>query len=87
MPRCPSSVLIQSLLNDTLSQLTESHRSEMLQEMANLPALAICTSNGEVSKSKEFDHQIVNKIKRTLAKLDPKSEIATTNDCLELVRA
>lgn len=85
MPRCPSSILIQSLLGHTLSLLSECHRSEMLEEMANMPALAICNPNGDVSKSK--DHEIVNKIKKTLAKLDPKSEIATANDCLELVEA
>lgn len=83
MPRCPSSILIRILLENTLNQLTECHRSEMLQEMAHLPVLAILSSNDEVTKSK--GHEIVNEIKKTLAKLDPKSEIATTNDCVELV--
>lgn len=91
MPRTPTNVLVQHLLNHTFGLISESSRSEILQDLAqnDLPTLALldsnCLTNGEVSKQQQYDQQIVNKMKQTFAKLDPKCEIVTSNECLELV--
>lgn len=91
MSRNPSSILVQSILKHTLGLLSESHRSEIFGELAqnDLPTLILlgsdCATNGEVPKLQQYAHQIVNKIKQTFAKLDPKSGIVTSNECLELV--
>ncbi|XP_055315479.1 uncharacterized protein LOC129575628 isoform X2 [Sitodiplosis mosellana] len=87
IPRCPSSVLIQNLSKHTLSLLSECHRSEILRELPYSPALAIFGCDCDVSKLKQYGQEIVDKIKQTLAKLNPKSEIATNNECLELMSA
>lgn len=91
MPRNPSSILIQNLIKHTLELLSEPYRSEILQELSknDLPALTLLGSNyaenGEIPKLQQNGHQVVNKIKQTLAKLDPKSGIVTSNECIELV--
>lgn len=75
-----------------MSLLSDSHRSEILQELAenDLPTLALlgsnCATNGEVPNLQQYGYEIVNQIKQTLAKLDPKTDIVTSNECLELVR-
>lgn len=91
MPRTPSSVLIQHLLKHTFGLISESSRLDILRDLVqnDLSTLALfglnCVTNGEVSKQQQYDQQIVNKMKRTFAKLDPKCEIVTSNECLELV--
>lgn len=90
IPRTPSGVLVQQIFKNTLKLLSESERAQFNQKIAqnDVPVLELlCFNqvNGEIPKLQQHGQQIVTQIKTILAKLDPKSEIVTSNECLELV--
>lgn len=86
IPRNPSCVLVQKLLKLTLSLIPESQRSEIVREQTKKNSLRFdCISNSQVSKLQQCAQQIVDRIKQTMTKIDPNSEIVSSRECNELV--
>lgn len=89
--RTPANVMIKQLLKYTYSLLSNDQRSQIIREMTetDMASLAVLgfdsVANGEVQRFQQFSQTIVKKIKEILAKLNPSSEIVSTNECLELV--
>lgn len=95
IPRNPLHVLVDKLLKYTLGLVLQSHRSELFQSLAQeeFHSFLLLESNSNTKapthnedlKLKQCGQEIVNRIKETMAKLDPKSEIVTSNECIKLV--
>lgn len=72
--------------------LSDVQRSQIIRDVApeNLPHSEILLRldlavNGEMSTIKQFGQQIVNRIKECFIKLNPRSELITMDECMELV--
>ncbi|XP_031618500.1 uncharacterized protein LOC116337773 [Contarinia nasturtii] len=93
MPRNPSCVIVQKLLKHTLNLVSESERSQILcdQTQDDLPPLPLLCFDGiadvQATKLQRYAQETINKIKQTMNKLNPKSEIVSSNECNELMAA
>lgn len=87
IPRTPSGVLVQVILKSALALLSESERSQLIPKLTQNDSTAVeCLhfnqTNGEVSKRVQ---QVVDQMNTILTKLNPKCEIVTSSECVELV--
>lgn len=88
----PSNVFIRKILNYTLHLLSDVQRAQIIRDVLpeNLPQSDIllrldCTVNGEHSKLKQFGQQFVHRINECFTKLNPRSELVSHDECVELV--
>lgn len=90
--QCPASIFVRKILKYTFNLLSDVQRSQVIHDVApeNLSHTDILlrlelTENGETSNFKQFGEQIVNRIKDCFNKLNPRSELVTMDECIELV--
>lgn len=88
----PSNVFIQKILKYTLNLLSDEQRSQIVRDVASENASHIAlllplelAANGDVAKFKQFGQQIVNRIKESFNKLNPRADLVTTDEYTELV--
>lgn len=88
----PSNMFIRKILAYTLDLLSAEQRSQIIRDMAaensshnDILLRLELAANGDVSKFKQFGQQIVNRIKECFNKLNPRTELVTTDECSELV--
>lgn len=93
MPNNLSNVLVRKLLKHTFDMMSEPGKSQFIREkvkndwaVLDLLNYGNGGTNGEVSKRSQNAQQIVNKLKDVIGKLNPKSDIVTNNECIELVK-
>lgn len=82
------------MLKYTLNLLSDVQRTQIIKnistENSSHPNMVLrlgldLAVNGEMSKLKQLGQAIVNRIKECFTKLNPRSELVTTDECTELV--
>lgn len=89
----PSNIFVRKILKYTLNLLSDEQRSQIIRDVTpensshtdTLLRSELAAANGDMSKFKQFGQQIVNRIKESFNKLNPRTELVTTDECAELV--
>lgn len=88
----PSNIFIRKISKFTLSLLSNEQRTQALPdvplEQLSHPEIMVrldLAVNDDISKFKQFGQQMASRIKECFTKLNPRSEIVTNDECVELV--